>query len=41
VGVWQKELQAVVCPPQPVMPFTDMIGSAPLHRLLAGQATAT
>ena len=41
VGVWQKELQAVMCPPHPVTPFIDMTGSASLHRLLADQAPVT
>ena len=34
VGVWQKELQPVVCPPRPVQPFSKMLGAAPLQQLL-------
>lgn len=33
VGVWQKELRPVACPPQPVQPFAGMIDSAALQRL--------
>ena len=35
VGVWQKELQPVASPPQPVMPFPAMVESTALQRLLA------
>ncbi len=34
VGVWQKELQPVACPPRPVQPFAGMLDATPLQRLL-------
>ena len=35
VGVWQKELQPVVHPPPPVVPFAEMTRWPALRRLLA------
>ena len=35
VGVWQKELQAVVASPLPVRAFPELAQSEELHRLLA------
>lgn len=34
VGVWQKQLQPVTCPPKPVQPFAGMLGAVTLQRLL-------
>ena len=38
VGVWQKELHPAASPPQPVIPFQEILGSAALQRLLLAPA---
>lgn len=41
VGVWQKELQPVACPPQPLIPIVELADSPSLQCLLADASRTT